>query len=394
LVVKCVRSLVRAPKWRGLRKGRIERCLAFAVIAVLALTSLLACGKKGAPLVPKTRDPLPIMDLSAVGRGGVVTLLFTLPNENIDGSPFRDLKRVDVFRRTRSETYGSSDKSMLDKLFGRGGDKVEKIFSIDESKLIQGKNLLHRKVRLVDTGEDFDSAEDWFGHIFEYFVFTHGSRWRKSPPSNIARAMPLLGPMPPLKVATEVGDSVVKITWQPQTLLTNGAPLKEPPYYNVYGVPNAGWKLKGPLNEELVADCFYIDLEVTNDALYRYVITTVAVHGELFAESVTSATVVAMPADHIAPAAPSGLEAVSGQGLVNLIWTADEAPDHLGYRVYRKKASETSFMLLTPQPIIRNTYADRAVFPNVEYIYCVTAIDNSSAANESEPSNTVSTMPR
>ena len=375
-------------------KNNAGTYIALALVAIGALTSLLACGKKGAPLVPRTRDPLPIMDLSAVGRGGVVALFFTLPTENIDGSPFRDLKRIEVFRRVRSGADDASDTSMLDKLLGRGGDEFELLLSIDESDLIQGKNLLDRKVRLVDTGEGFDAPEDWFGHIFEYFVFTHGSRWRKSPPSNLAKAMPLLGPKPPEQVATEVGDSVVKITWLPQTLLTNGAPLKEMPYYNVYGVPNLGWQLKGPLNEAPIADCFYIDQEATNDTLYRYAITTVAVHGELFAESATSAAVSATPADHVAPSAPYGLEAVSGQGLVNLIWTADEAPDHLGYRVYRKKASEDSFMLLTPQPIIRTTFADRAVFPDVEYIYYVTAIDNSSARNESGPSNTVSTRPR
>jgi len=390
----CIPGSERAPQWRGLRKGRIERCLASALIAVLALGLLAGCGKRGAPMVPRTRDPLPIMDLKAVPRGGAVTLYFTLPSENMDGTPFRDLTRVEVFRIARSGPDEARDTSMLDKLLGKRADKAKLLLSVEESELVQGKNLLGRSVRLVDSGEGIAAPEDWFGNVFEYFVFTHGRRWRKSPPSNLAKAMPLLGPKPPEQVATEVGDSVVKIAWQPQTWLTNGAPLMDAACYNVYRAPKAGWQLKGPINEELITDCSYVDYDVVNDIEYRYAVTTVAIYGELFAESATSATVSATPADHIAPSAPYGLEAVSGQGIVNLLWTADEAPDHLGYRVHRKKTGDDSFTLLTPEPIIRTTFVDRAVFPNVEYSYCVTAVDNSSSVNESGPSNLVTAKPR
>ncbi len=345
-------------------------------------------------MAPKTRDPLPIMDLKAVQRGGVVTLYFTLPTENMDGTPFRDLTRVEVFRRTRLGPDEARDSSTLDKLLGKRAERAKLILFVNETELVQGKNLLGRSVRLVDSGEGIAAPEDWFGNVFEYFVFTHGRRWRKSPPSNLAKAMPLLGPKPPEQVATEAGDSVVKIAWRPQTLLTNGAPLTDSAYYNVYRVPNIGWQLKEPLNEELIAGCSFLDHDLVNDTEYRYTVTTVVVHGEIYAESTTSATVSATPADHVAPSAPLGLEAASGQGIVNLLWTAEEAPDHLGYRVYRKKTGDDSFMLLTPEPIIRTTYVDRAVFPDVEYTYCVTAVDNSSSVNESKPSNLVVAKPR
>ena len=374
--------------------SRLSRYFGSALIAVLALGLLFGCGKRGAPMAPRTRDPLPIMDLKAVQRGGVVTLHFTLPAENMDGTPFRDLTRVEVFRRKRLGPDEARDTSMLDKLLGKRADKAELLLSVEEGELIQGKNLLGRSVRLVDSGEGIAAPEDWFGNVFEYFVFTHGRRWRKSPPSNLAKAMPLLGPKPPEQVGTEAGDSAVKITWQMQTLLTNGAPLMDAAYYNVYRVPNVGWQLEGPLNEELITGCSYVDYDVVNDTEYRYAVTTVAMHGELIAESATSATVSATPADHVAPSAPYGLEAVSGQGTVNLLWTADEAPDHLGYRVYRKKTGDDLFTLLTPEPIIRTTFVDRAVFPNVEYTYCVTAVDNSSSVNESGPSNLVTARPR
>jgi len=212
--------------------------------------------------------------------------------------------------------------------------------------------------------------------------------------SNLAKATPLLCPKPPEQVAAEAGDLAVELTWQPQTLLTDGAPITGAASYNVYRVPSVGWELEGPLNKEPVADCSYTDTGLVNDTEYRYTVTAIAQQGELAAESATSATVSGTPADHVAPPAPSGLEVVSGPGTVNLLWKADEAPDLLGYRVYRKKAGEDSFMLLTPEPIIRTTFVDQAVFPNVEYTYYVTAVDNSSSMNESGPSNQVAAKPR
>jgi len=360
---------------------------------VLALAISLGCGRKGPPQAPKPHGPAPVMDLKAIARGGVVTLHFTLPSKNIDGTPFRDLTRIDLYRRAKTETQDGLDTSMLDRLFGRGGNRAKLLFTVKESALKEGRNRLGRKVRLVDHGTGL-APEKWFGHVFEYFVFIHGGRWRKSPPSNLARAMPLLGPKSPDGVTAQSGDSVVKIAWQPQTKLVNGSTIKSDVFYNVYRVPDAGWPLKGPLNEKLLATCSYLDHDVENDNKYCYTVTTVITHGELFAESATSATVWATPVDRIAPPAPSGLEAVAGQGSVNLLWKESKAPDLLGYRVYRKRAGEKTFMLLTPEPILRTTFIDRTVFPKVKYTYCVTAVDNSSSRNESGTSNVVTAVAR
>jgi len=389
----CIPGSEPAPLPDGLCMSRTRRYFASALLAVLVLTISLGCGRKGPPQVPKARGPVPVMDLKAVARGGAVTLHFTLPSKNIDGTPFRGLTRIDVYRRARMEAQDGLDTSMLDKLFGRKGNKAKLLFTIKEDELHEGKNLLGREVHLVDDGKGL-APENWFANVFDYFVFTHGGRWRKSPPSNLARAMPLLGPKLPEKVTKQSGDSVVKIAWQPQTLLANGSPIKGEVFYNVYRVPNGGWPLEDPLNEKLLLACSYLDHDVKNDSEYRYTVTTVIAHGELFAESATSATVCATPVDRIAPPAPGGLEAVAGQGSVNLLWKETKAPDLLGYRVYRRRAGEGTFMLLTPEPILRTLFLDRTVFPNVEYAYCVTTVDNSSSRNESGASNVVVARPR
>lgn len=390
---KCLAPLA-VPHLPGSHFGRIASQVALMLMALMALAILPGCGNKGPPSPPRQRGPAPIMDLKAFARGGVVHLYFKLPSQNIDGTPFRDLTRVEVFRRRMPDSLDEGGDSLFGGLFGNDETKAKCIMRLQRVELVPGKNLLGRSVHLVDTGEGFTKPEDWFARVFEYYVFTHGKRWRESPPSNLTRARPLLGPKAPEQVGTQAGDSVVKVSWEPQTLMTDGAPIKAEIFYNVYRVPASGWALVGPLNELLLVENHYLDSDVTNDSQYRYTVTTVVTYGELFAESATSATVSATPQDRIAPAAPYGLEAVGARGAVNLLWSADETPDLLGFNVYRKKSGEKAFGLLTPEPIISTTFIDEAVFPEVEYYYCVTAVDRSSFKNESEPTNIVAAKPR
>ncbi|MCD6326438.1 hypothetical protein J7M28_02640 [bacterium] len=373
--------------------NRLARYLAFALIAILALGLLAGCGKKGPPTLPRKRGPAPVMDLQAIARGGVVTLYFTLPKENMDETPFRDFTRVDVFRRwPKAKTQ--EKRSFWGRMFGPRKGKSSLIISREASELVPGRNKADRNIRIVDDMSGIEDVRDWFGTVVEYYVVVRGRGFRKSPPSKLSRAMPVLGPAPPEKLTSVAGDRAVKVEWAPQTMLVTGDPIDAPPYYNIYRLPVNGWPLISPINKKPISETEYIDLDVKNDVEYRYVVTTISAHGELWAESATSATLLARPEDRIPPQAPFDLEATAGKGVVNLLWSADEAPDHAGFFIYRKKAGQKSFIRLTPEPSMKTMFVDRTVFPGTEYVYCVTAIDNSSYANESKRSNKVSVTAR
>jgi hypothetical protein len=73
----------------------------FALLsAVFAGTVAIGCGKSGPPLPPLVRLPAPPADVIAERRAVSVTLQFTVPNANTDGSRPANIDRVEVYAVT------------------------------------------------------------------------------------------------------------------------------------------------------------------------------------------------------------------------------------------------------------------------------------------------------
>lgn len=86
----------------------------------------------------------------------------------------------------------------------------------------------------------------------------------------------------------------------------------------------------------------------------------------------------------ISPQAPQGLQAMAGDSLVNLSWTASQGA--VGYRVYRDNG--TGFTLL--DTVASSSYTDDDVINGAEYLYRVTAFND---GGESGNSTTVLATP-
>jgi len=108
--------------------------------------------------------------------------------------------------------------------------------------------------------------------------------------------------------------------------------------------------------------------------------------GTLAWSGALSAPVCVTPEDTFAPAAPTGLVAVSSGGVISLIWDASEDRDLAGYLVLRAEAPGDTLRAVTAAPIRDTTYRDTDVRPGVRYVYAVVAVDNASSPNVSEQS--------
>lgn len=99
------------------------------------------------------------------------------------------------------------------------------------------------------------------------------------------------------------------------------------------------------------------------------------------------------PADTLPPAAPASLDAVVGDSVTDLTWTAATETDLAGYNVYR--AAGTSVTVDPAHRIASDvtaaTYRDRTPVNGTQYAYVITAVDR--AGNESPASNTVTATP-
>src|SRR5205085_10046680 len=74
--------------------------------------------------------------------------------------------------------------------------------------------------------------------------------------------------------------------------------------------------------------------------------------------------------DTFPPAAPTGLAAIAGEGVINLIWEPNTEKDLDGYIVLRAIAPSEALQPITPAPIKETALRDGAQAGR-QYIYAV-----------------------
>jgi fibronectin type 3 domain-containing protein len=92
-------------------------------------------------------------------------------------------------------------------------------------------------------------------------------------------------------------------------------------------------------------------------------------------ESDESAPTCVTLTDTFPPAAPKGLQAVSTEGAINLIWDANTEKDVRGYIVLRGAAAAATLEAIVMEPIQETSFKD-GVQPGVRYAYAVQAVDS------------------
>jgi endonuclease I/PKD repeat protein len=95
--------------------------------------------------------------------------------------------------------------------------------------------------------------------------------------------------------------------------------------------------------------------------------------------------------DTTPPAAPTGLVAVGGAGVVDLNWNDNGETDLAGYTVYRATAAGGPYSALNGALLTASDYSDTAVTGGTTYWYVVTADD--ATGNESAQSASASATP-
>ena len=193
--------------------------------------------------------------------------------------------------------------------------------------------------------------------------------------------------------ATSFDAGSITVTWQPPPSRTDEAPGVT---YNVYAVAAAGSGAAGvpnsapvPLNPTPLTETTFSKSGADPGTEQCFIVRSVATIGTMTIESDPSDPLCVTPRDTFPPAAPTGLAAVSGSGVINLIWDASTDTDLGGYLILRGEAPGDTMQPLTPQPIRETRYADRSVKPGTTYVYAVVAVDRATPPNQSAPSNKV-----
>lgn len=361
-------------------------CIALRRAFVLAALALgAACGSKGDPLPPLRPAPAKTEGLSATrAEGEPISLRFTVPATNADGTGTLDLASMRVFAVTKPA--GDPPPTAAD--LAGGGDATS-IATIDVR--VQPLGGMERSgtpplppgpapgetITWEDTTEV--AAVYPTPMVRYYAVAGVSSRQRIGIVSDVV-AVPLTAvPNTPKDLTVSFTEAAIKLDW------LGVAPGAR---YRVYEV-REGRASDPPLNAEPLAATAFEDARVEFGVERCYLVRAVVVSTGASLESAAAGPQCITPRDVFPPPAPANLTAVSGPGAVSLIWDAVEAVDLAGYIVLRGDAPGTTLLPLFETPIAETTYKDATTVAGTAYVYVVVAVDKATPPNRSPHSNRV-----
>ena len=373
--VAACRSIEERPGYHAGDRGA-PRLRRGALLVLLALATLVACGKKGAPVVPESRLPQPVSGFTGVVGEGSVELAWTNPTRRIDSNPLRDLARLHVFR-TDDEGVGSPKPAML--VAGRiAGYREIADIPLFGAPRPAAAAVEGSRVRYTDR----DGVTS--GRRYTYVVLAEDGSGRVSPPSTRVSLTFLTLPAAPTGLRAEEGEGEVRLVWDAPRL-ADGSEPPVPLTYEVLRAPAADAPLE-PVAPP-VSDTQHVDRRLENDRTYYYAVRALRREAGTTARGEASARVAATPRDVTPPSPPTALVATPSAGAVQLTWKASPEPDVATYVIYRALA-EGEFVRVGSAPAAGTVYVDRDL-PRGVYRYAVSAQDGGARPNESARSDAV-----
>ena len=215
------------------------------------------------------------------------------------------------------------------------------------------------------------------GQTYFYVVTAIDLAQQESAFSREASSTPIIPVPPPSNVNAVANVSSIRISW-------NAVNDPRVAGYGVYKSTASG----GPYGSiASTQNTEHIDSNVVIGTTYFYVVTTIY---DAQSESEYSVEASATMVDTTPPAAPTGLMATPGDGIVDLVWNANTEPDLDEYVVYRATAAGGPYSELARRSVVN--YADTNVTNGVTYYYRVSAVDTNS--NESALSTIATATPQ
>jgi len=338
----------------------------WALLIAGSVIASAACGKRGPPLPPLRPAPSAVADLSVTRRAESVTIRFTLPTTNQDGSEPLVLNRVDVF----AMTLAADAKPPFAEELRIRANRITSIVPVTAAAA---------PPPAATAGSTFVDTVPASAGIRYYQVVPYANRSRVGAASPLV-AVPLdRSPKAPLGASITYDETTMTLTWTAET----GAS------YVVY----RGEDGSAPVQAERFRAAKFAQPVVFGKRAC-FVIRAVEGAAPLTVESAASAEVCVTPADTFPPPAPVNLVALASTGAIALTWdgvTAADLPrnDLAGYIVLRGEGSSDRLQPLMTEPVTGTSFNDQTAKAGVRYFYAVAAVDKATPANRSKNSNVV-----
>ena len=399
--------------------------LSARVVAIGLAVVVVACGQKGPPLAPLHLVPAAPPNVVAKRVGDEARIQFDVPSTNVNGPGTLALDRIEVYAATVAP--GAARPANRDLLIAKyrvatiavkpppvegeappetkepdtrpsAGERTAFVEPLSEQVLvpvftkkpvIAAADAVTRAaaasavaIAAAGIGTAAQASAAVMApasaappHAVRLYVVRGVTKSGRPGPPSARVELPLVAPPPPPPApVAATTESAIVLTWI-------GPVSLDPIAFNVYKTGGSD-----PINAAPVAEGRYERAGVQFGTEECFVLRSVQKIGAISLESESSPSTCLTPRDTFAPAAPTGLSVVAGDGLMNLSWDANKEGDLAGYLVLRGEAPGDTLQPLTPAPMTATSYEDKTVAPGVRYVYVVVAVDKASPPNRSAPS--------
>ena len=291
-------------------------------------------------------------------RAESVTVRFTPPTANIDGSLPIALDRIDIFAMTLAPDARPPFAAEL-------RIPANRIASIPATGAPAAATT-------------FVEAVPASARTRYYQVVPYANRSRQGTASALISVPLDAASTAPEKGAIAYDEQTLTLTW----------PAMEGATYLVYNSTDSTDAPNAPLQAERLKTAKFTQPVVFGKRVC-FVVRAVAGTAPVSIESPPSAEVCETPVDTFPPPAPTGLIALASPGAISLTWDPVTAADLAGYIVLRGEGSSDRLQPLMTEPVTGTSFNDQTVKAGVRYFYAVVAVDKATPANRSKSSNVV-----
>lgn len=362
--------------------------------ALLLVSTLSACGKRGAPQPPLRAVPAPTKDFAAFQRGNQLMLRLSYPKATPGGQALAGISSLEVWKATRPAapaapatvataateatttpnpptTPEDPNPPTLDtREFAGAAQKLTTLETTQVAAATQGD-------RLVFTLELPTPPP---AEVYYLAVRTRGPEGDLSEWSNQARIAPAAAPASPSSLTALARVDGIELSWQPVAGALG---------YVVYRRDASSRNYGEPIATIVAPETKAVDTKAVIGSSYIYAVTSVARRAPIL-ESAIQREVEVRYNDRFPPAPVHDLVALSEEGKIRLVWSASDSLDVAGYRVYRRDGAGGEFRSLQSQARPETEFEDGTLTFGVRATYRVTAVD--ATGNESEPREIEATL--
>jgi predicted small lipoprotein YifL len=359
-----------------------------AVTALVALTALSACGKRGAPLPPLRAVPAPAKDFSAFQRGNQLLLRLTYPKTTPGGQALAGISTLEIWRATRpvapaapaspaspasppatpsteaAATPTDPNPPELDAREFQGvAEKIATLTTAEIGAATQGDRIVF----------PLELPSPPPSEVYYLAVRTRGPEGDLSAWSNQAKIAPAVAPVSPSSLTALARVDGIELSW---------LPVSDALGYVVYRRDASSRSYGEPIATVVAPETKTTDNKAVIGSSYIYAVTSVARRAPILESSIQREVEVRYN-DRFPPSPVRDLVALSEAGKIRLVWSASDAQDVVGYRVYRRDGAGAEFRALQAQARPETEFEDSTLSFGQRATYRVTAVDG--AGNESEP---------